>query len=115
MDDRTIRLRVDGWSNPRFARVEGNLIMFEVMWYGCACPTCMRRLETVKSRLSEQTDVRWTVLDIAIPERDGLPSAVLMVEPAEVPEKVDTFLSGLLGLQISELAPVATPRAMELV
>lgn len=106
MDDRTIRLRVDGWSNPRFARVEGNFIMFEVMWNGCACPTCIGRLESVKSRLSKKTEVRWAVRDLVIPERGAGSSAVLVVESAEVPEKVDTFLSGLLGLQISKIAPV---------
>lgn len=114
MDNRTVRLRVDGWSNPRFGRVEGNLVMFEVMWYGCACSTCLARLEAVMNRLTG-SDVKWTVQDVFIPERGGVPSAVLVVEPTEVPKKVDTFLSGLLGLQISEVAPAETPAAMELV
>jgi len=114
VDNRTVRLRVDGWSNPRFVRVEGNLILFEVMWYGCACSTCLARLAAVMNRMSA-SDVKWTVMDIHIPERGGEPSAVLVVEPTEMPEKVDAFLSNLLGLQISEVTPALAPRVMELV
>ncbi len=114
MDIRTVRLRVDGWSNARFGRVEGNLVMFEVMSWGCACSTCLARLDTVMNRMSD-SDIKWKVQDIAIPERGGVPSAVLVVEPKEIPEKVDAFLSGLLGLQISEVATVRAPVAMELV
>ena len=114
MDNRTVRLRVDGWSKPRFGLVEGNLVMFEVMWYGCACSTCFARLDAVMNRM-EESDLKWTVTDICIPERGGLPSAILVVESTEVPEKVDTFLSELLGLQISEIASASEPKAMELV
>jgi hypothetical protein len=105
MDNRTVLLRVDGWSNTRFGRVEGNLVVFEVMWWGCACSTCLGRLAAVKSRM-ESAEIRWAVQDVVIPERGTAPSVVLVVEPEEMPEKADAFLSDLLGLQISEVAPV---------
>lgn len=114
MDIRTVRLRVDGWSNARFGRVEGNLIGFEVMSLACACPTCFKRLTTVMNRM-QSADVTWHTQVLPIPERGMEPSFVLMVEPKEIPEKVDAFLSGLLGLQISEVATVRAPAAMELV
>lgn len=107
-DARTLRVRVDGWSSARFARVEGNLVMFEVMSLGCACSTCFARLDTVGNRM-QSAEVAWDIAVIAIPERGGEPSVVLVVEPTEMPEKVDAFLSDLLGLQISE---VAAPAAM---
>ena len=104
MADRTVRLRVDGWSNARFGRVEGNLVMFEVMWWGCACATCLGRLSAVKNRM-ESSGAKWTVQDAILPERKtDVPSAILVVEPREAPEKADAFLSELLGLQISEVA-----------
>ncbi len=100
-DSRTLYFRVEGWSNARCGRVEGNLISFEVMYWGCACSTCLARLHAVRNRMSE-SDVKWQVQDIFIPERGGMPSAVLMVEPKEMPEKVDAYLGALLGLQIRE-------------
>lgn len=103
MDNRTVRLRVDGWSNARFGRIEGNLIGFEVMSLACGCPTCFKRLDTVRNRM-QGADVTWRTQVLPIPERDGMPSVVLLVEPKEMPEKVDAFLSGLLGLQIREVA-----------
>ncbi|KKT17230.1 MAG: hypothetical protein UV98_C0014G0003 [Parcubacteria group bacterium GW2011_GWB1_43_6] len=101
--NRTVRLKVDGWSNIRFGHVEGNFIVFEVMWLGCACPTCFARLDAVKNRM-RGSEVKWQVLDIMIPERVVMPSVTLMVEPKEMPERVDSYLSDLLGLQISEVA-----------
>src|SRR3989344_2467728 len=113
MDNRLVRLRVNGWSNLRFGRVEGNLVMFEVMWLGCACATCVARLDAVMNRMSE-SDINWTVQDIILPGRKGVPSAVLVVEPKEMPEKVDAFLSELLGLQVSEIVSVETPSTVAL-
>ena len=104
MADRTVRLRVDGWSNTRFGRVEGNLVMFEVMWLGCACSACFGRLNAAMNRM-ETSEVKWAVQGAMLPEREGgAPSVILVVEPREMPEKVDAFLSDLLGLQISEVA-----------
>lgn len=102
-ETRTVCLKVDGWSNPRFGRVESNLIAFEVMWLGCACPTCFARLDAVMNRM-EGSEVKWQVRDISFLERGGMPSATLMVEPKEMPERVDNYLSDLLGLQIREVA-----------
>lgn len=110
MENRTIRLRVDGWSSARFGRVEEGLIGFEVMSLGCGCQTCFSRLDSVTNRMQGES-VRWDIAPVAIPERGGDVSLVLWVEPAEMPEKVDAFLTELLGLQISELAPVAKPEA----
>ena len=103
MDNRTVRLRVDGWSNARFGRVEGNLIGFEVMTLACGCPTCFARLDAVRNRM-QTAEIKWRTQVLPIPERGMEPSIVLLVEPKEVPEKVDAFLSGLLGLQIREVA-----------
>lgn len=103
MDNRTVRLRVDGWSNPRFGRVEGNLVMFEAMWMGCACHSCFSRLNAVMNRM-ESTGVKWQMQSTCIPERGEGASVVLVVEPEAMPEKVDAFLSDLLGLRISEVA-----------
>lgn len=101
--DRTIRLKVDGWSNMRFGRIESNLIAFEVMSLGCACPTCFARLNAVMNRMRE-SEVNWQVRNAPIPEREGTTSTILMVEPKEMPEQVDSYLSDLLGLQIKEIA-----------
>jgi hypothetical protein len=100
----TIRLAVDDWSNPRFARIEDNFIAFEVMGLGCACSTCLARLDMVKNCM-ETSDVKWFMCDVQIPERGetGL-STILVVEPSEMPEKVDSFLGNLLGLQIRQVA-----------
>lgn len=111
MDDRTLCFQVAGWSNTRFGRVGSGLIAFEVMWWCCACRTCLARLSTVLNRLQE-SEVRWTMVCFPIPERleggqEG-PSAVLVVEPKEMPERVDAYLSDLLGLQISEVVPATT-------
>ncbi|MDP2734884.1 MAG: hypothetical protein Q8P12_01615 [bacterium] len=103
MANRTVRLRVDGWSNPRFGRVEDNLIAFEVVWLGCACATCFGRLTAVENRMSE-SKVEWTVQEAFIPARGGAPSLILVVKPERMPEEVDTYLSDLLGLEISEVA-----------
>ena len=105
MADRTIRLKVDGWSNIRFGRVESNLIAFEVMWLGCACPACFARLNAVMNRMKD-SEVKWQVRNVSIPEseRGETASAILMVEPMEMPEQVDSYLSDLLGLQIREVA-----------
>jgi hypothetical protein len=94
---------VNGWGNARFGRIEDNFVAFEVMCNACACPTCFARLEAVTDRLAN-SDTKWTVQDLYIPERGGASSAVLVIEPKEIPEKIDVFLSGLLGLQISEAA-----------
>src|SRR3989344_1559706 len=99
--NRTVRLKVDGWSNARFGHVEGNLIVFEVMWLGCACSTCFARLNAVMNRMKD-SDVKWQVRNVPIPEREGTTSTILMVEPKEMPEREDNYLSDLLGLQISE-------------
>ncbi|HEY4495483.1 MAG TPA: hypothetical protein VJC01_03495 [Candidatus Paceibacterota bacterium] len=100
---KTVRLKVDGWSNSRFGRIESDLIVFEVMWLGCACPTCFARLDAVKNRM-KGSEVKWQARNVLIPERGGMPSTILMVEPKEMPERVDSYLSDLLGLQISEVA-----------
>ncbi len=105
MDGRTVCLKVDGWSNPRFGRVEENLVMFEAMWMGCACPTCYARLQAIETRM-EESEHKWAVTVGQIPEREFSPSAILVVETKEVPEKVDAFLSELLGLQIREVTMV---------
>ncbi len=114
MENRTLRLLVDGWSNPRFGRVEGNLVMFEVMRLSCACDTCLDRLDLVYDRMAK-SDAEWTVQTISIPERGGTSSRVLVVGLKEMPEKVDAFLSELLGLQISEIAEVSKPAVATLV
>lgn len=103
MADRTVCLKVDGWSNPRFARIEGNFVMFEAMWMGCDCPTCYARLDAIKTRM-EGSEYSWRIAVAKIPEREFAPSAIVVVEPKEIPEKVDAFFSELLGLQISEVA-----------
>jgi len=101
---RTIRLKVDGWSNVRFGRIDGNVIAFEVMSLGCACPTCFARLDTVINRMKD-SELKWQVQEFPIPERgNGIPSSVLMVEPKEMPTQVDSYLSDLLQLQIREIA-----------
>lgn len=100
---RTVRLKVDGWSNTRFGLIEGNLVMFEALWMGCACLTCVARLKTIVDRM-QLSDLKWNVALVQIPEREGVPSTILVVEAKEVPEKVDAFLTELLGLQISEVA-----------
>ncbi len=105
-NEKTVRLTVDGWSNIRFGRIEGNRIAFEVMLLACGCPTCFGRLDMVRSRMKE-TDVRWETQVIHIPERgDRGASIVLCVEPKEMPEKIDNYLSTLLRLRISEVAQV---------
>lgn len=103
--EKTYRLRVDGWSNIRHGLVQGNLIAFEVMCWKCACETCFARLEAVKNRLSE-SEVKWQVMNAFIPERGGWPSSVIVLEVENVPERIDVFLSELLGLQISDVTPV---------
>lgn len=103
MANRTVRLRVDGWSNPRFGRVESNLVAFEVMWLGCACTTCFGRLAAVENRMSD-SKVEWVMAQAPIPERGMVPSLILVVKPERMPEEVDTYLSDLLGLEISEIA-----------
>ena len=100
---KTVRLKVDGWSNSRFGRIESNLISVEVMWLGCACSTCFARLDAVKNRM-RGSEVKWQVREIPMPERAGIPSATLVGEPKEMPEWVESYLSDLLGLQISEVA-----------
>jgi hypothetical protein len=104
MSTRTARLEVEGWSNVRYGLVESNLVLFEVMSLGCACDTCLARLEMVKNRL-EDSDVTWRMYEAMIPERGFVPSIVLEVETKETPKKLDSFLSNLLSLQISEIAP----------
>lgn len=96
-------LKVDGWSNPRFGFNVDNSIGFEVMWQACACSTCYRRLDAVQTRM-KASDLKWQVRNLPIPGRGGVPSAVLLVEPKEMPEKVDNYLSDLLGLRIQEIA-----------
>lgn len=96
-------LKVDGWSNPRFGFIAGNGIGFEAMWHGCACPTCYGRLNAVMNRMKD-SDLKWQVQNISFPEREGVPSAVLLVEPKEMPEQIDNYLSDLLGLRIKEVA-----------
>lgn len=112
MNNGTRRFRVEGWSNVRFGRIEGNLIAFEVMHWGCACSSCLARLNTVLNRMKD-SEVKWTMTRFQIPERleMGLegPSELLVLEPREMPKQVDVYLSDLLGLQISEVAPLATP------
>ena len=104
---KTVRLRVDGWSNVRFGRIEGNRIAFEVMLLACGCPTCFGRLDTVRNRM-KNVDVAWVIAVIQIPERgDRGDSTVLWVEPKEMPEKIGDYLSALLGLRIVEVAQAA--------
>ncbi len=102
MANRTVRLRVDGWSNSRFASVGEKSLSFEVMNLGCACPTCFARLFAVENRM-KNSDLKWRLAQVQIPER-GAPSAILVVEPEEMPKNVDAFFSNLLGLQIREIA-----------
>lgn len=104
MEARTIRLKVDGWSNVRFGRIDANALAFEVMSLGCACPTCFDRLNAVMNRMKE-SELKWQMLNFPIPERgNGIPSTILVVEPKEMPSQVDSYLSDLLGLQIREVA-----------
>ena len=104
---KTARLAVDGWSNVRFSRIEGNLIVFEVMLLACGCPTCFGRLDAVRSCMKE-TDVKWNTAVVRIPERgDQGDSIVLLVRPREMPEKIGDYLSNLLGLRIVEVAQAA--------
>ncbi len=99
--ERTELLKVEGWSNPRFGQIQGNLILFEVMWLGCSCATCFGRLRAVKNRM-ETADVKsWRTVELEIPERGFVPSVILEVEPKEIPTRIDNYLSDLLGLQIS--------------
>jgi len=99
MSNQVLKMRVTGWSNLRFARIEGNFLGLEIMCMCCACHTCFSRVNAVMNRMQE-TGYSWRMVDVKIPERDGAHSAVLMIELAEIPEKVDTFLSELLGLEI---------------
>lgn len=99
--ERTQLLQVEGWSNSRYAQIQGNLILFEVMSLGCGCGTCLRRLDAVKDRM-KTADVRsWRTVELEIPERGFVPSVILAVEPKEMPAQMDNYLSDLLGLQIS--------------
>lgn len=102
MSEQLVRLRVDDWSHPRFAQVQGDKVLFEVMWHGCACPTCFARLSMVLGRM-EESDVKWSMVNTQVPRREGL-SSVLVVEPEVMPERLDTFLGELTGLQIREVA-----------
>ncbi len=102
MIDRTLRLRVDGWSNARFGKIEGNLIMFEVLYLACACSTCVGRLDAVVHAIQSANVASWQVLRVSIPEREAAASIVLAVEPKEMPAKVDAYLSEIFKLQISE-------------
>src|SRR3989344_3205357 len=99
--EQALRLRVDGWSNLRFGKVQGNLIMFEVMSLGCACQTCFNRLDVVRNRMKTADVKSWLTAPTEIPERNFERSIVLAVEPREMPTHVDRYLSDLLGLRIS--------------
>lgn len=103
MANRSVCLKVDGWSNARFAWIEGNLVKFEAMWLGCDCSTCQARLHAIEIRMTESGH-SWQVAVEQIPERGSSPSVILVVEPKVVPEKLDSFFSGLFGLQIREVA-----------
>ena len=95
------QLRVQGWSNPRFGRIQNDRILFEVMWLGCACDTCRSRLNAIRNRM-ETADVKsWRTLEVGIPQRFPIPSVVLEIEPKEMPAQIDVYLSELLGLRIS--------------
>ena len=99
--ERTQLLKVEGWSNPRYAQIRGNLILFEVMSLGCSCGTCFGRLDAVKNRM-KTADVRsWRTVELEIPERGFVPSVILAVEPKEMPARIDPYRGDLLGLQIS--------------
>ncbi len=101
--EKTTRLKVDGWSNSRFARIEGNLVGFEVMSLDCGCSTCFARLSAVENRM-QKSGLKWRIVPTQIPEREGGPSLVLMVETPQIPERLDDFFGDLLGLQIREVA-----------
>lgn len=104
MVDRSVCLKVDGWSNPSFAWIEGSLVKFEAMWMGCDCETCYARLNAIETRMRE-SEHSWHVVVEQVPERVFAPSAIVVVEPKEVPEKLGSFFSELFGLQMSEVAP----------
>jgi len=94
-------LKVEGWSNPRYSRVQDDRILFEVMWLGCACQTCISRLDAIKNRM-ESADVKsWQEVQVEIPQRFPFPSIALVVEPKEMPVRIDDYLGDLLGLRIS--------------
>lgn len=95
------RLKVQGWSNPRFGRIQNDRILFEVMWLGCACGTCRSRLNAVCNRMKTADVKSWQTLKVGIPQRFPIPSVVLEIEPKEMPAQIDVYLSELLGLRIS--------------
>jgi len=100
--NKTIRLKVGGWSNHRFARIEGGWVMFEIMCLSCACPMCYSRVDFVKEKLIK-SGIPWKMMICAILEREGDINLIVAIKPKKVPEKIDTFLSNLLDLQIKKI------------
>ena len=95
MHERELRLRVEGWSNSRHAVVRGNTLMIEVARVRCNhCPTCSHRIQTIESRL-RGAGTPWRFVNL-----NG--GTYLAVEPEQIPAKVGNYLSGLLGLRVSE-------------
>ena len=95
MAKRELRLRVEGWQHSRHVMIQDKVLYMEVARTACHhCPTCSYRIETITSRLQGcKTPWRYVHLD------GGM---YLAVEPEQVPAKVGTYLSELLGLRVSE-------------
>ncbi len=93
--ERKFRLRVDGWRYARRAMVKGNALYTEIALSSCShCSTCSNRIRTVESRL-QGSDTLWSFQN-----SDG--GLYLVVEPGQMPADVGNYMSGLLGLRISE-------------
>jgi len=95
MAERRFYLRVEGWRYARHAMIRANTLFMEVARVACShCPTCSHRIQTVESRL-RSAGVPWRFVHL-----DG--GMYLAVEPEQMPATVGNYLSGLLGLQVSE-------------
>ncbi len=95
MTERELRLRVQGWQYSRRAIVRDNTLYMEIARASCShCSTCSGRIRTVESRLLG-SDTPWRFVNL-----NG--SIHLAVEPQQMPASVGNYMSGLLGLQISE-------------
>ncbi|OGN33188.1 MAG: hypothetical protein A3F98_03915 [Candidatus Yanofskybacteria bacterium RIFCSPLOWO2_12_FULL_41_8] len=95
MANREFRLRVEGWRYSRHAMIQANTLLMEVARMACShCPTCSNRIRTLESRL-QGNGTSWRFVNL-----NG--GVYLAVEPKQMPATVGDYLSGLIGLQISE-------------
>ncbi len=93
---------VTSWAMYRYGRLEGNLLMFEITKLDWVGSVGFKRLQEV-SYLMSQSNQQWLITDVAIPERNGALSIVLVINLKEIPEDVGKFLSLLLGREIRDI------------